>query len=208
MDVEYLGPISTTSGREEIQHLSRVEEIDEDKIQKMYISQNSIQADRETISYANPLHSSILIPQTTMGLSEYQSQQGRMGHLCPLGIQNDWINQNVKINPRKEIKKLSQEEKNLAILSENGKLYCPTSLTNSKWSFTDQLGLKLNQKIQKYCRIAQKKWSNFMKKQTSNLKEMTAAYFALHHFLPIIKKSRYKNILIRTDNTATTKNQE
>jgi hypothetical protein len=42
-----------------------------------------------------------------------------------------------------------------------------------------------------------------MKKQTSNLKEITTVYFAFHHFLPIIKKSRYKNILIRTDNTAT-----
>jgi hypothetical protein len=31
------------------------------------------------------------------------------------------INQNLKINPRKEMEKLSQEEKNLAILSENGK---------------------------------------------------------------------------------------
>jgi ribonuclease HI len=39
-------------------------------------------------------------------------------------------------------------------------------------------------------------------KQTSNLKEITAIYLALHHFLPLIKKSRYKNILIRTDNTA------
>jgi hypothetical protein len=48
-----------------------------------------------------------------------------------------------------------------------------------------------------------KKWSNFMKKQTSNLKEITTVYFALHHFLPIIKKYRYKNILIWTDNTAT-----
>jgi hypothetical protein len=97
---------------------------------------------------------------------------------------------------------LSQEEKNLVILSENGKLYCPTSLTTSKWSYTDQLGLKLNQKLQKEYKIAQKKWSNYMRKQTSNLKEITAIYLALHHFLPLIKKSRYKNILIRMDNTA------
>jgi hypothetical protein len=112
------------------------------------------------------------------------------------------VNQNVRINLRKEMEKLSQEEKNLAILSEKGRLYSPTSLTNTKWSFTDQLGLKLNQKLQKYCQIAQKKKLNFMKKQTSNLKEITAIYLALHHFLPLIKKSRYKNILIRTDNTA------
>jgi hypothetical protein len=40
-----------------------------------------------------------------------------------------------------------------------------------------------------------------MKKQTSNLKEITAINLALHHFLPLIKKSRYKNILMRMDNT-------
>jgi hypothetical protein len=99
------------------------------------------------------------------------------------------------------MEKLSQEEKDLAILSEKGRLYCPTSLTNTKWSYMDQLGLKLNQKLQREYQIAQKKWSNFMKKQTSNLKEITAIYLAFHHFLPPIKKSKYKNILIRMGNT-------
>jgi hypothetical protein len=112
------------------------------------------------------------------------------------------VNQNVKINPRKEMEKLSQEEKNLAILSEKGKLYCPTSLMDTEWSYTDQLSLKPNQKFQKEYQIAQKKWSNYMKKQTLNLKELTAIYLALHHFLFLTKKSRYKNILIRMDNTA------
>jgi hypothetical protein len=112
------------------------------------------------------------------------------------------VSQNVRINPRKEMEKLSLEEKNLVILSEKGRLYCPTSLTNTKWSYTDQLGLKMNQKLQKEYQIAQKKWSNYMKKQTSNLKEITANYLSLHHLLPLIKKSRYKNILIRTVNTA------
>jgi hypothetical protein len=37
-------------------------------------------------------------------------------------------------------------------------------------------------------------------KQTSNLKELTAIYLALGYFFPLIKKSRYKSILIRTDN--------
>jgi hypothetical protein len=41
-----------------------------------------------------------------------------------------------------------------------------------------------------------------MKKQTPNLKELTVIYLAIHHFLPLIKKSKYKSILIRTDNTA------
>jgi hypothetical protein len=48
------------------------------------------------------------------------------------------VEQNVKINEKKKIKKLSREEKNQAILSEKGNLYCPTSLTTSKWSYTDQ----------------------------------------------------------------------
>jgi hypothetical protein len=112
------------------------------------------------------------------------------------------VNQNVNINPRKEMEKLTQKEKNLGILSEKGRLYCPTSLTISKWSYMEQLGLKLNQKLQKEYQIAQKKWSNYMKKQTSNLKEIIAIYLAFHYFFPLIKKSRYKNILIRTDNTA------
>jgi hypothetical protein len=99
MDVEYLGPISTTPREEKIQHPSRVEEIDEEnKIQKMYISQGTSQANRKTISYTDPIHPNILIPQTTFGLSEYQSQQGGMGHLCPMGIQNDWRNQMVDQN--------------------------------------------------------------------------------------------------------------
>jgi hypothetical protein len=110
--------------------------------------------------------------------------------------------QNTRINPKKEMQKLLQEEKDLAILSEKGKLYCPTDLKNTKWSYTDQIGLKLNQQLQKECQIAQQKWSNFMKKQTSNPKEITPIYLAFHHFLPLIKKSRYKNVLIRTDNTA------
>jgi hypothetical protein len=41
-----------------------------------------------------------------------------------------------------------------------------------------------------------------MKKQTSNLKELTAIYLALCHFVPLIKKSRYNSIHIRIDNTA------
>jgi hypothetical protein len=223
MDVEYLGPIGTTPRGEKIQHPSRIEEIDEeDKIQKMYISQNSSQADRETklsatrtqftqaSLYLKQLSDCLNIRVNKEGWDTYVPWEYRMiGEIkwwmktiktnkprlistnptfqavitmdaSPIawGATFQAVKQNIKINPRKEMEKLSQEEKNLVILSENGKLYCPTNLRNSKWSFTDQLGLKLNQKIQNYCRIAQKKWSNFMKKQTSNLKEMTAVYFA------------------------------
>jgi hypothetical protein len=47
------------------------------------------------------------------------------------------IEQNIKINEKREIKKLSQEGKNQAILLEKGNLYCPISLGTSKWSYTN-----------------------------------------------------------------------
>jgi hypothetical protein len=103
MDVEYLGHVSSTSGGEKIQYPSRIEEInEEDKIQKMYLSQDISQTDRETISYSNPIYSSLALPQTTFGLSEYQSQQGGMGHLCPMEIQNDGRDQMVAKNNKNQ----------------------------------------------------------------------------------------------------------
>jgi hypothetical protein len=57
------------------------------------------------------------------------------------------VKQNTRINSEKEMQKLSQEEKVLAILSEKWKLYCPTDLKNTKWSYTDQIGLKPNQQL-------------------------------------------------------------
>jgi hypothetical protein len=81
LNVENLGNVSTPSRGEKIQHPSKVEEFnEEDKIQKMYSSQSTSQTDRETISYSNPIYSSLTIPQTTIGLSEYQSQQIHMSH--------------------------------------------------------------------------------------------------------------------------------
>jgi hypothetical protein len=34
----------------------------------------------------------------------------------------------------------------------------------SELNLSDQIGLKLNQQLQKICQIAQQKWSNYMKK--------------------------------------------
>jgi hypothetical protein len=59
------------------------------------------------------------------------------------------VEQNIKINKRREIKKLSQEEKNQAILSGKSNLYCPTNLEIFKWSYKDQIGLNKNQKLKK-----------------------------------------------------------
>jgi hypothetical protein len=103
LDVEYLGHVSTPSRREKIEYSSRVEEVDEeDKIQKMYSSQNTSQADREIISYSNPIYTSLTIPQTTIGLPEHQSQQGGLGYICPMGIQDNWRNQMVAKNNKNQ----------------------------------------------------------------------------------------------------------
>jgi hypothetical protein len=56
--------------------------------------------------------------------------------------------EDIKINGKREIKK-SQEEKNQAILSGRGNLYCLTSLMTSNWSYTDQIYLNKNQKLKK-----------------------------------------------------------
>jgi hypothetical protein len=56
------------------------------------------QVDRETISFLNPVFASIPIPQTIIRLPEYQGQQGRLGYICFMGIQNDWRNQMVDKN--------------------------------------------------------------------------------------------------------------
>jgi ribonuclease HI len=76
------------------------------------------------------------------------------------------------------------------------------NINNSKWSYTDQLGLKERQKLQKEYQVVQQKWNQKMKKQTSNLKELTAIHLALEYLLPQKKKSSFTSILIRTDNAS------
>jgi hypothetical protein len=65
------------------------------------------------------------------------------------------------------------------------------------------LGLKERQKLQKEYQVVQQKWNQKMKKQTSNLKELTVIHLALEHRLPQIIKAKFTSILIRTDNTTT-----
>jgi hypothetical protein len=47
----------------------------------MYSSQSISQTDRETISYSNPIYSNLTIPQTIIGLPEYQSQSKKLGYI-------------------------------------------------------------------------------------------------------------------------------
>jgi ribonuclease HI len=75
-------------------------------------------------------------------------------------------------------------------------------MDNSKWSYTDQLGLNPKQKTEKDFLVVQQKWTKKLKEQTSNYKELSAIHLALLHFLPVLQKENFKSILIRTDNSA------
>jgi hypothetical protein len=52
-------------------------------------------------------------------------------------------------NPEEEVKKLTLAEIIQSTITEDGRVFCPTNINNSKWSYTDQLGLKERQKLQK-----------------------------------------------------------
>jgi hypothetical protein len=188
---------------EKIQYPSRIEEVNEEnKIQKMYSSQSISQTDRETISYSNPIYTSLTIPQTTIGLSEYQSQQGGLRHICL----TDWRNQMVDKNYKNQQTSSYFDQSDFPS-SNNNRCFSNSMGSNFSGSKSKCKNKskkrkgEINPRGKESCnsvrnfRIAQKKWSNYMKKQTLNLKEITAIYLALHHFLPLIKKSR-------TDNTA------
>jgi hypothetical protein len=82
-------------------------------------------------------------------------------------------------NPEEEVKKLTLTEILQSTITEDGRVFCTTNINNSKWSYTDQLGLKERQKFQKEYQVVQQKWNQKMKKQTSNLKELTAIHLAL-----------------------------
>jgi hypothetical protein len=104
-------------------------------------------------------------------------------------------------NPEKEIRRLMLDRILQSTLTEDKRIFYPTNMENSKWSCMDQLGLKEKQKLQKQYQVVQQKWTRKMKKQTSNLKELTAIHLALEHFLPQIIKANFTSILIRIDNT-------
>jgi hypothetical protein len=73
------------------------------------------------------------------------------------------VEQNIKINKKREIKKLFQEEKNQAILLNKFRDF------QLNWS-------KQKSELKNDYQIIQQKWSNWMKKQTSNLKEVTVKF--------------------------------
>jgi ribonuclease HI len=112
------------------------------------------------------------------------------------------VKNNKFFNPEEEVKKLTLIEIPQSTIIEDGRVFFPTNINNSKWSYRDQLGLKERQKLLKEYQIVQQKWNWKMKNQTSNLKELTAIHLALEHFLPQIKKAHFTSILIRTDNTS------
>jgi hypothetical protein len=105
-------------------------------------------------------------------------------------------------NPEKEVKKLTLTEILQSTITEDGRVFCPTNINNSKWSYMDKLGLKERQNLLKEYQVVQQKWNRKMKNQTSNLKELTAIHLTLEHFLPKIIKANFTSILIRIDNTS------
>jgi hypothetical protein len=98
-------------------------------------------------------------------------------------------------NPEEEVKKLTLTEILQSTITEDGRVFCPTNINNSKWSYRDQLGLKERQKLLKKYQVVQQKWNPKMKNQTSNLKELTAIHLTLEHFLPQIIKANFTSIL-------------
>jgi hypothetical protein len=62
-------------------------------------------------------------------------------------------------NPEEEVKKLTLIEILQSTIIEDGRVFCPTNINNLKWSYTDQLGLKERQKLQKEYQVVQQKWN-------------------------------------------------
>jgi hypothetical protein len=52
-------------------------------------------------------------------------------------------------NPGEEVKKLTLTEILQSTITEDSRVFCPTNINNSKWSYTDQLGLQERQKLLK-----------------------------------------------------------
>jgi hypothetical protein len=54
------------------------------------------------------------------------------------------VKNNKSFNPEEEIKKLTLTEILQSTITEDSRVFCPTNINNSKWSYMDQLGLKKN----------------------------------------------------------------
>jgi hypothetical protein len=60
-------------------------------------------------------------------------------------------------NQKEEVKKLTLTEFLQSTIIEDGRVFCPTNINNSKWNYTDQLSLKEKQKLQKENQVVQQK---------------------------------------------------
>jgi hypothetical protein len=80
------------------------------------------------------------------------------------------VKNNRFFHPEKELQKLTLTEIFQSTITEDGRVFCPTNINNSKWSYTDQLGLRERQKLQKQYQVVQQKCNQKMKKQTSKFK--------------------------------------
>jgi hypothetical protein len=99
MDLEQYRYDSSTSKRTPIKYSSRIEENKEENLlQKMHISERTSQYDREIIGYSNPVLPSLSLSQTIIKFPEFNNQSMGLGHILPMGIQNNWRNQMVAKN--------------------------------------------------------------------------------------------------------------
>jgi hypothetical protein len=112
------------------------------------------------------------------------------------------VEQNIKINKKREIKKLSQSSN---IIGKR------QSILSSKFNNFQVELYRLNrskQKLETEEGLSDNSTEIVKLDEETNLKleKIIVIYLTLRHFLPLIKKSKYKLIFIKTDNT--TENRE
>jgi hypothetical protein len=64
----------------------------------MHTCESVNQTNREIIGYSNPVLPGLSLSQTIVKFPEFNNQSMGLGHILPMGIQNDWKNQMVAKN--------------------------------------------------------------------------------------------------------------
>jgi hypothetical protein len=67
------------------------------------------------------------------------------------------VKNNKFFNPEEEVKKLTLTVILQSTITEDGRIFCPTNINNSKWSYMDQFGLQERQKLLKEYQVVQQK---------------------------------------------------
>jgi hypothetical protein len=94
--------------------------------------------------YDNREQSSLNYERPSSASSDYNRCSPRS-----MGSNSSIVKNDKFFNPEMEVKKLTLTEILQSTITEDSRVFCPTNINNSKWSYTDQLGLKERQKLQK-----------------------------------------------------------